>query len=126
MPAESTRSFWTPARVASALGGGPCDDRPIHAVCTDTRAIVRGDPFVALKGENHDAHLFLAEAVAKGAAAVVVDDGGARRSWAFPCTSWPNTARRARRAWSRRCRAWGGLDVAVGGSNGKTSTKELI
>jgi UDP-N-acetylmuramoyl-tripeptide--D-alanyl-D-alanine ligase len=119
-------TFWTLARVARALGGGPSDDRPIRAVCTDTRAIEPGDLFVALKGEHHDAHLFLAEAVAKGAAAVVVHDAERAKGLGIPAYIVPDTLHALGDLGRARRLAWGGPLVAVGGSNGKTSTKELI
>src|ERR1019366_4370849 len=119
-------TFWTLARVARALGGGPSDDRPIRAVCTDTRAIERGDLFAALTGEHHDAHLFLAEAAAKGAAAVVVHDGERAKGLGVPVYVVPDTLHALGDLGRARRLAWGGPLVAVGGSNGKTSTKELI
>jgi UDP-N-acetylmuramoyl-tripeptide--D-alanyl-D-alanine ligase len=118
--------FWTLARVASALGGGPCDERPIRAVCTDTRAIQPGDLFVALKGETHDAHMFLTEAIAKGAAAVVVQTTESAKGLGVPAYVVPNTLHALGALGRARRLAWGGAVVAVGGSNGKTSTKELI
>ena len=118
--------FWTLARVARALGGGPCDDRPIRAVCTDTRAIERGDLFVALRGEHHDAHDYLAQAVAKGATAVVVSDAARAASLGVPAYVVPDTLHALGALGRARRLAWGGPLVAVGGSNGKTSTKELI
>jgi UDP-N-acetylmuramoyl-tripeptide--D-alanyl-D-alanine ligase len=119
-------TFWTLTRIARALGGGPCDDRPIRAVCTDTRAIQRGDLFVALKGENHDAHDYLAEAVAKGAVAVVVSDAQRAAGLGVPAYIVPDTLHALGALGRARRLAWGGPLVAVGGSNGKTSTKELI
>jgi UDP-N-acetylmuramoyl-tripeptide--D-alanyl-D-alanine ligase len=119
-------TFWTLARVARALGGGPCDDRPIREICTDTRAIQRGDLFVALTGEHHDAHLFLADAVARGAAAVVVHDASRARGLGVPAFVVPDTVRALGALGRARRLAWGGPLIAVGGSNGKTSTKELI
>ncbi len=118
--------FWTLARIARALGRGPCDDRPIRAVCTDTRAIQRGDLFVALKGENHDAHDYLAEAVSKGAVAVVVSDAQRATGLGVPAYIVPDTLHALGALGRARRLAWGGPLVAVGGSNGKTSTKELI
>src|SRR5690606_24700989 len=67
--------FWTLRRVAAALELPFADDRPIARVWTDTRTIGPGDLFVALRGENFDAHDFIGDAVARGAAAVVVEDG---------------------------------------------------
>jgi UDP-N-acetylmuramoyl-tripeptide--D-alanyl-D-alanine ligase len=118
--------FWTLSRIARALGGGPCDDRPIRAVCTDTRAIERGDLFVALKGELHDAHDYLSEAVRKGAAAVVVSDANRAKDLGVPAYVVPDTLHALGALGRARRLAWGGPLVAVGGSNGKTSTKELI
>lgn len=118
--------FWTLARVASALGGGPCDDRPIRAICSDTRAIQPGDLFVALKGEQHDAHQFLAEAVAKGAAAVIVENAESAKGLGVPAYIVPDTLHALGALGRARRLAWGGPVVAVAGSNGKTSTKELI
>ena len=46
-----------------------------EAICTDTRSLVPGCLFVALQGERFDAHAFLPEAVAKGAAGAVVKAG---------------------------------------------------
>ena len=119
-------AFWTLARVARALGGGPCDDRPIRAVSTDTRAIAPGDLFVALRGEHHDAHRYLAEAVSKGAAAVVVDDAASATNLGVPAYVVPDTLHALGALGRARRLAWSGPLVAVGGSNGKTSTKELI
>jgi UDP-N-acetylmuramoyl-tripeptide--D-alanyl-D-alanine ligase len=119
-------TFWTLARVARALGGGPSDDRPIRSVCTDTRAIQPGDLFVALKGETHDAHLFLADAVAKGAIAVVVHSAESAANLGVPAYVVPDTLHALGALGRARRLAWGGPVVAVGGSNGKTSTKELI
>src|ERR1035437_4650268 len=107
-------AFWTLARVARALGGGPSDDRPIRAVCTDTRAIERGDLFVALTGEHHDAHLFLAEAVAKGAAAVVVHDGERAKGLGVPVYVVPDTLHALGDLGRARRLAWGGPLVAGG------------
>jgi UDP-N-acetylmuramoyl-tripeptide--D-alanyl-D-alanine ligase len=118
--------FWTLARVARALGGGPCDDRPIRSICTDTRATERGDLFVALKGEHHDAHDYLQEAVAQGATALVVSAATRAASLGVPVYVVDNTLHALGLLGQARRRAWGGLVVAVGGSNGKTSTKELI
>jgi len=121
-----TRPFWTLARVARALGGGPCDDRPLREVCTDTRAIQQGDLFIALRGEKYDAHDYLAEAVGKGAAAVVVNDARRAAGLGVPAYVVADTLHALGTIGRARRLAWNGPLVAVGGSNGKTSTKELI
>src|SRR3954453_11762914 len=70
-------TFWTLDRVADALqsvarGNAPRGSQEFARVWTDTRTIGKGDLFVALVGERFDAHEFLQQAVASGAAAVVV------------------------------------------------------
>ena len=54
------------AWMAGAHLAGP--DAAIHRVTTDSRAVQPGDLFVALIGERFDAHDFLPEVVARGAA----------------------------------------------------------
>jgi UDP-N-acetylmuramoyl-tripeptide--D-alanyl-D-alanine ligase len=119
-------SFWTLARVVDALGVGFGDDRAVRAVCTDTRAVAAGDLFVALKGETFDAHDFLADAVKKGAIGLVVDDASRAAGLGVPVYEVSDTLHALGALARYRRRAWGKPVVAVGGSNGKTSTKELI
>lgn len=119
-------TFWTLERVAAALGQGPSDGRPLRGITTDTRALTPGSCFVALRGERFDAHDYLAQAVAAGAAALVVEDATRTAGLGVPVYTVEDThvaladlARYRRLAWARPV-------VAVGGSNGKTSTKELL
>jgi UDP-N-acetylmuramoyl-tripeptide--D-alanyl-D-alanine ligase len=118
--------FWTLRRAALALGGGPSDDRPLRAVSTDTRTVQPGDLFVALAGDRFDAHDFLRDAVAKGASAVVVHGAARAAGLGVPAYDTPNTLFALGALARYRRRAWGRPLVAIGGSNGKTSTKELI
>ena len=119
--------FWTLDRVADALGDGPRGPTALARIATDTRSVGAGDCFVALKGEKFDAHDFLADAVAKGAAARRRARRDARRrTSACRCTS-STTRLVALGALARyRRRAWGRPVVGVVGTNGKTSTKELL
>ena len=119
-------TFWTLRHVSLALGGGPSDDRSIRAVSTDTRSVQPGDLFVALKGEHFDAHRFLRDAVERGACAVVVRDAASTSGLGVPAYITTNTLQALGALARYRRRAWGGLVVGVGGSNGKTITKELI
>jgi len=77
---------------------------------TDTRTIAPGDLFFALSGPNFDGSAFIGEAFARGAVAAIKDDA---------LCSLQKLA-----AWARE--AWGGDIVAITGSAGKTSTKEVI
>jgi UDP-N-acetylmuramoyl-tripeptide--D-alanyl-D-alanine ligase len=133
-PAPAAYEFWTLDRAAAALADVAAGSAPprgseqLRAVTTDTRAIAPGDLFVALRGERFDAHDFLADAVAKGAAAVVVHDAERGRDLGVPVYVVTDTLvalGRLARYWRR---AWGSgrTVVAVAGSNGKTSTKELL
>ncbi len=131
LPAGDT-GFWTLERVADALGAGaagPAGASPIARVSTDTRTVGPGDLFVALRGERFDAHDFLGEAVGRGAAAVVVSDPRRGVGLGVPVYAVPDTLVALGALGRYRRRAWGGAGkpvIAVAGSNGKTTTKELI
>jgi UDP-N-acetylmuramoyl-tripeptide--D-alanyl-D-alanine ligase len=118
--------FWTLDHVAEALGSGPRGRTPLTRISTDTRHISAGDCFLALKGETFDAHDFLADAVAKGATALVVSDASRAASLGVPVFEVTDTLEALGRLARYRRRAWGRPIVGVVGTNGKTSTKELL
>ncbi|HEY2897634.1 MAG TPA: UDP-N-acetylmuramoyl-tripeptide--D-alanyl-D-alanine ligase [Gemmatimonadaceae bacterium] len=125
----TSETFWTITRIAEALdciGAIPRDDRPIAHIATDTRSIVPGDCFVALIGDRFDAHDFLAEAVAKGAAALVVSRPELTTGLGVPVFVVSDTLVALGALAHFRRHAWNGTVIGVGGSNGKTTTKELI
>ncbi len=129
--------YWTLRRAAQAVGerliSGPrFDDRALSGIATDTRTLPAGALFVALRGARHDAHDWLAAARDAGAAAVMVERAEAAmgqdgaRPLGLPVLVVDDTLIALgllARAWRR---AWGRTVVAVGGSNGKTSTKEML
>lgn len=124
-------TFWTLDRVTQALrdqltGARPAGGRSLARVVTDSRALAEGDLFVALIGERFDAHDFLADAVRSGAHALVVSDPARATGVGVPVFVVDDTTRALGALGNYRRRAWGGPVVAVAGSNGKTSTKELI
>jgi UDP-N-acetylmuramoyl-tripeptide--D-alanyl-D-alanine ligase len=129
--ATGSAAFWTMDRVADALKDDAASPPPRGAhvfgrVWTDTRSIQPGDVFVALAGDRFDAHDFLADAVRAGAAAVVVSRVEAAKGVGVPVYH-VRDARAALGALGRyRRRAWNGPVVGVIGTNGKTSTKELV
>jgi UDP-N-acetylmuramoyl-tripeptide--D-alanyl-D-alanine ligase len=95
-------------------------------VTTDTRGIRPGELFVAVRGDTRDGHDFVEEAASRGAGAVVVERPFAER--ALPCTvvvvrdtlaALGDLAAHHRRRLRPRV-------VAVTGSNGKTTTKEML
>ncbi|WP_234087055.1 UDP-N-acetylmuramoyl-tripeptide--D-alanyl-D-alanine ligase [Azonexus sp. R2A61] len=113
---------WINAAVGGRLIGADC---PIDGLSTDTRAIVAGGLFIALHGERFDAHAFLDQAVAGGAAALLVSDES-RLPAGVPAIVVDDT----RLALGRLAAAWRARFalpvIAVTGSNGKTTTKEMI
>jgi UDP-N-acetylmuramoyl-tripeptide--D-alanyl-D-alanine ligase len=128
-PVKTT--FWTMDRVADALAGVsvvnlPRDNAIFSRVWTDTRTIEPGDLFVALIGERFDAHEFLAQAKAKGAAGVVVSRVEGTRGLGIPVYQVTDTLVALGALGTYRRRAWNNPVVAVVGTNGKTSTKELL
>ncbi|HYC51082.1 MAG TPA: UDP-N-acetylmuramoyl-tripeptide--D-alanyl-D-alanine ligase [Gemmatimonadaceae bacterium] len=130
-PSTAPADFWTLDRVAEALAGHAASTLPRGAerlarVWTDTRSLAAGDLFVALAGEQFDAHNFLPEAVKSGASAIVVSRMDVARELRVPVYHVKDT-RAALGALGRfRRRAWKGMVVGVVGTNGKTSTKELV
>ena len=129
--AATGRAFWTLDRVAEALGdvargAPPAGARELRAVSTDTRTVAPGDLFVALAGERFDAHDFLADAVARGAAAVVVSRVEPAATLGVPVYHVADTLAALGRLARYRRRAWGKPVIAVAGSNGKTSTKDML
>ncbi|MDB4899835.1 MAG: UDP-N-acetylmuramoylalanyl-D-glutamyl-2,6-diaminopimelate/D-alanyl-D-alanyl ligase, partial [Gemmatimonadetes bacterium] len=118
--------FWTLDHVAEALGTGPRGTTALTRISTDTRHIAQGDCFVALKGESFDAHDFLAQAVEKGATALVVSDARLAGTLGVPIYEVSDTLKALGQLGRYRRRAWGKRVVGVVGTNGKTSTKELL
>ena len=123
--------FWTLDRIAAALtehaiGKLPRGSSTVSSITTDTRKIAKGDVFVALKGERFDGHDYLRDAVRDGAAAVVVSHAPKLTTLDVPAFEVRDTlvALGALAHYWRR--AWGKSIIGVAGSNGKTSTKDLI
>ncbi|MEX2051076.1 MAG: UDP-N-acetylmuramoyl-tripeptide--D-alanyl-D-alanine ligase, partial [Steroidobacteraceae bacterium] len=112
------------SEVAAATGGRLAgNDADFSGVSIDSRTLERGQLFVALRGERFDGHAFVAGAREKGAAAAVVEH---ELSGAFPQVVVRDSQAALTAlagAWRSKCRA---LVLGVGGSNGKTTTKELL
>ena len=118
--------FWTLDRLVEALGTGPRGADKLTRISTDTRLVAGGDAFLALEGESFDAHDFLAEAVKKGATALIVSDASRAAGLNVPTYVVPDTLVALGALARYRRRAWGKAVVGVVGTNGKTSTKELL
>ncbi len=114
---------------AEACGGElRCADpgRAVVRVCTDSRELQSGDLFVALSGDRFDGHGFVTEAVARGAVAAVVAQKEAERFPGIPLVVVSEPRRALGRMAGRYRSDFRIPVVAVAGSNGKTTTKELL
>jgi len=102
-------------------------DLLVCAVTIDSRTAKAGDLFVAIKGERFDGHDFAGEVAARGVTAVVLEDGkipGQLPDCAVIVV--PDTRAALGRLATRVRQGYTLPVIAVGGSNGKTTTKELL
>jgi UDP-N-acetylmuramoyl-tripeptide--D-alanyl-D-alanine ligase len=124
-------AMFTLKEIAEATGGsmGGEPEALANAVSTDSRQVAAGELFVALRGERFDGHDFVEQAAARGVGLFLVD-----RAWqeghTLPagCSAVvvPDTLRALGdlAAWHRR--RFKLTVVAITGSNGKTTTKEML
>jgi UDP-N-acetylmuramoyl-tripeptide--D-alanyl-D-alanine ligase len=138
---DESKAIASFAALVAGSGGAvvarPRRDLGIESVAHDSRAASRGSLFVALPGERTDGHEFLGAAAASGAAALLVSDAQAARrhaeldalairyglgivSVADTLAGLQNLARARMRSLTSVTR------IGVTGSNGKTTTKEII
>jgi len=123
--------FWTLDRIAAALeglstGSLPRGSTQVHGITTDTRKIGKGDVFLALKGERFDGHDYLRDAVRDGASAVIVSRTPKLGVLGVPVYEVGDTLVALGALANYWRRAWGKTIIGVAGSNGKTSTKDLL
>jgi len=99
----------------------------IKRITTDSRAAQAGDLFVALAGERHDGHNFLPDVIQKGVDAVMVESNKVPANLPKCAVIAVDNTRKALGQIAAKYRSDFNLPVvAVGGSNGKTTTKELL
>lgn len=92
----------------------------INEIKTDSRNINKGDIFIALKGNKYDGHDYIKEAIQKGAIACIVEEGNDK------CIKVEST-KESLFFIGNYIRKQNNIPViAITGSNGKTTTKELI
>ncbi len=117
---------WSDRVVRAALGlSGPATDAVYSGISIDTRAIAPGALFVALKGERFDAHDFLPGAQAAGATGAVVRRGTAPVP-GLALYPVDDTVRALGDLAHARRKTITGPVIAITGTNGKTSTKEML
>ncbi len=117
------------ARIAEAIGAEVLSGDPgtkIYNISTDSRTIKEGDIFWALSGEHFDGHKFVADAIRKGAVGAVVQSH-LELGLPSPVLLRVEDTLKALgdlAAWYKRC--LGIKVIAITGSCGKTTTKELV
>ena len=116
--------------VAEVLGfGEPVCDRLVKGCSIDSRRIEPGQLFFAIRGQRHNGHDYVASALEQGAAGAVVErlyrdqSPPAVRTQLIPVADTTKALQTLARHVRRQ---WGGRVVAVTGSMGKTTTKEMI
>jgi UDP-N-acetylmuramoyl-tripeptide--D-alanyl-D-alanine ligase len=139
---------WDASRIAHAAGArliaepSPASDAATgpdpgpRAASIDSRAGVRGELFVGLRGEHHDGGAYAAQALEAGAWGVLVAEAYAERALAAALAGpggavlvHPDPLRGLQalaHAWRRELGAKGARVVAITGSTGKTSTKDIL
>jgi UDP-N-acetylmuramoyl-tripeptide--D-alanyl-D-alanine ligase len=122
--------LWTAEALAAAMDGRPFGNQPVGAtgISIDSRSLQPGDAFFAIKGENFDGHDFATAAIKAGASVLIVAESKlpALGRLTAPMIVVPDVlaaleatgvAARARTA---------ARVIAVTGSVGKTTTKEIL
>lgn len=117
--------FIAGACAGKQSGGSP--DLQVSGVCTDSRRPQAGELFVALRGERCDGHNFLHDAIANGATAVMVERKKIPAKLPKCAVITVSNTRKALGRLAASYRKDFSLPIfVVGGSNGKTTTKDLI
>ncbi|KPF66622.1 UDP-N-acetylmuramoylalanyl-D-glutamyl-2, 6-diaminopimelate--D-alanyl-D-alanine ligase [alpha proteobacterium AAP81b] len=113
--------LWTSAEIAAATGGTASADFNVSGVAFDSREIIGGELFIALKGEATDGHRFVGQAMARDAAGLLVSEASDAPHVRVADTMAALEALAA----AARDRA-PALRIGVTGSVGKTGVKEAI
>jgi len=126
-----SNGFWTLDRIASALkdeatGKLPRGSETVTGITTDTRKIGKGNVFLALRGERFDGHDYLRDAVRDGATALIVSRAPKLDTLGVPIFEVKDTLVALGALGHYWRKAWGKTVIGVAGSNGKTSTKDLL
>jgi len=105
---------------------GKTRERSYRRISIDSRQTDSGDLFLALKGERHDGHDFLWEARRNGAAGFIVSDSSDLTDNDVQVFEVPDTLKALHEIATKIRREFPGRVVGITGSNGKTTTKEMV
>ncbi|GAA3403085.1 UDP-N-acetylmuramoyl-tripeptide--D-alanyl-D-alanine ligase [Paenibacillus hodogayensis] len=115
--------------IAAMIGADHATDLPetsVQGVCTDTRTVTPGALFVPIRGPRFNGHHYAADALAKGAAAALWEKGEPGRP-DHPAVIEVDDALAALQRLAREYRRQiGATVIGITGSNGKTSTKDML
>ncbi|MBO5218313.1 MAG: UDP-N-acetylmuramoyl-tripeptide--D-alanyl-D-alanine ligase, partial [Clostridia bacterium] len=128
MSIKYSKAVFDTRELARILGLETSEARDITGIATDSRETESGTLFIAIKGERVDGHDYIAQAIARGAAAVIAErmPDGLEPEEAARVFVTPNSLEafgKVAKAYKRRIHP---KTVAVTGSVGKTTTKEFI
>jgi len=115
------RPLWAAAELAAATGGSAGAPFDAHGVTFDSREVLGGELFVALRGSTADGHDFVGQALARGAAGALVD-----RPVEGPHLLVPDTMAALQQLGAAARARIAGTVVGVTGSVGKTGVKEAL
>ncbi len=122
-------ALWTAAELVAATGGmiAGTVTAALGGVSIDSRGVAPGDIFVAIKGEKHDGHDFVAAALKAGAGLAVVSRTTEEKRAAGPLLIVAEDPLRGLENMGRAARARGHAQIiGVTGSVGKTSSKDML
>jgi UDP-N-acetylmuramoyl-tripeptide--D-alanyl-D-alanine ligase len=122
--------LWTTHDLVAATGGRPVGRLPegVSGISIDTRTLRKGEAFFAIKGEKFDGHDFATAAMAAGAGLLVVSEGKlpAMGRLAVPMIVVPDVLKALEMAGAAARKRTRAKVIAITGSAGKTSTKEML
>jgi len=109
------------------LGEGKKDFLNFKNISIDSRTFLKNDLFIAIKGKNYDGHSFLPEVLKKGVKSVVIKKGMEKLLPSdFPCWVVDDTLEAFQKLTLLKRKKLNIPLVAITGSVGKTTTKEMI
>ncbi|NDV90189.1 UDP-N-acetylmuramoyl-tripeptide--D-alanyl-D-alanine ligase [Alteromonas sp. 345S023] len=115
----TTTLSWIASQIDGELIG---QDVSVNSVSTDTRAIEAGAVYLALKGNNFNGHDFIEQAVAAGASAIIASENVDAK---VPVIAVPDTKIALGRLGAAVKRHVAPKTIAITGSSGKTTVKEM-